>query len=70
METDHQPLVTILKKPIHAAPACLQRMLLSLQGYDINLVYKKASICIWQTLFPDLQIHKSPKAQQRAMLLN
>lgn len=26
VETDHQPLVTIIKKPIHAAPARLQRM--------------------------------------------
>lgn len=41
VETDHQPLVTILKKPIHTAPACLQRMLLRLQSYDISLVYKK-----------------------------
>uniref|UniRef100_A0AAQ6A9J5 ribonuclease H n=1 Tax=Amphiprion ocellaris TaxID=80972 RepID=A0AAQ6A9J5_AMPOC len=44
VETDHQPLVTILKKPIHAAPARLQRMLLQLQSYDISLVYKKAHL--------------------------
>lgn len=41
VETDHQPLVSILKKPIHAAPARLQRMLLRLQSYDISLIYKK-----------------------------
>ncbi|KAL0963940.1 hypothetical protein UPYG_G00315590 [Umbra pygmaea] len=41
VETDHQPLVTILKKPIHTAPARLQRMLLQLQTYDITLVYKR-----------------------------
>uniref|UniRef100_A0A669EUY2 Gypsy retrotransposon integrase-like protein 1 n=1 Tax=Oreochromis niloticus TaxID=8128 RepID=A0A669EUY2_ORENI len=40
VETDHQPLVTILKKPIHAAPARLQRMLLRLQKYNITLTYK------------------------------
>jgi len=40
IETDHQPLVTILKKPIHAAPARLQRMMLRLQKYSITLVYK------------------------------
>lgn len=40
IETDHQPLVTILKKPIHTAPARLQRMMLRLQKYDITLVYK------------------------------
>ncbi|KAK1788643.1 hypothetical protein P4O66_002465 [Electrophorus voltai] len=41
VERDHQPLVTIMKKPIHTAPARLQRMLLKLQSYDRNLVYKK-----------------------------
>ncbi len=41
IETDHQPLVTILKKPIHTAPARLQRMTLRLQCYDITLMYKK-----------------------------
>lgn len=41
VETDHQPLVTILKKPIHTAPARLQRMLLQLQAYDITLIYKQ-----------------------------
>lgn len=40
-ETDHQSLVIILKKPIHTAPARLQRMLLQLQANDITLVYKK-----------------------------
>lgn len=30
VETDHQPLVTILNKPIHAAPARLQRMMMQL----------------------------------------
>lgn len=44
VETDHQPLVTILKKPIHTAPAHLQRMLLQLQSYDITLVYKKGKL--------------------------
>lgn len=41
VETVHQPLVTILKKPIHTALARLQTMLLQLQAYDITLIYKK-----------------------------
>lgn len=41
VETDHQPLVTIIKKPLHSAPARLQRMLLQLQKYHITLIYKK-----------------------------
>ena len=30
IEPDHKPLITIVKKPLHAAPARLQRMLLQL----------------------------------------
>ncbi|XP_046558199.1 uncharacterized protein LOC124267324 [Haliotis rubra] len=41
VETDHQPLITICKKPLFAAPARLQRMLLKLQQYSIDLVYKR-----------------------------
>ena len=40
VEMDHQPLVTIVQKPLLSAPARLQRMLLRLQKY-ITLVYKK-----------------------------
>ncbi|CAI5648726.1 unnamed protein product [Oreochromis niloticus] len=43
IETDHQPLVTILNKPIHSAPARLQRMMLRLQKYNFQMVYKKGS---------------------------
>ncbi|XP_051984856.1 uncharacterized protein K02A2.6-like [Xyrauchen texanus] len=41
IETDHQPLVTILNKPIHTAPARLQRMMLRLQKYNFTITYKK-----------------------------
>jgi hypothetical protein len=37
--SDHKPLESILKKPLHAAPKRLQRMLLQLQKYDIRLQY-------------------------------
>lgn len=41
IETDHQPLVSIFNKPIHASPGLLQWMLLQLQKYDIALTYKR-----------------------------
>lgn len=41
IETDHKPLVSITKKPIHTTPKRLQRMLLRLQKYDVELQYKK-----------------------------
>ena len=37
--TDHKPLEIIAKKPLHDAPKRLQRMLLALQRYDIDLRY-------------------------------
>ena len=40
VETDHKPLKAIFKKPIGQTPARLQRMLMSLQPYNINLKFK------------------------------
>ena len=40
VETDHAPLVTICKKSLSDVPLRLQRMLLQLQTYDINVIYK------------------------------
>uniref|UniRef100_A0A8C5QSN3 ribonuclease H n=1 Tax=Leptobrachium leishanense TaxID=445787 RepID=A0A8C5QSN3_9ANUR len=40
VETD-QPLITILKKPLHTASARIQRMMLKLQQYHLNVVYKR-----------------------------
>lgn len=65
VETDHQPLVTILKKPIHTVPARLQRMLLQLQAYGITLVYKKGKhMYLADTLSqaPDKTISQGPAA--------
>ena len=39
VHTDHKPLQNILRKPISLAPARLQRMLLRLSQYDIQVVY-------------------------------
>lgn len=42
VETDHKPLESITKKPLHAAPLRLQRMLVQLQRYpNITLTYKR-----------------------------
>ena len=39
VQTDHKPLIAIFKKNIQTAPPRLQRMMLSLSRYDINLTY-------------------------------
>ena len=43
VHTDHQPLETIYKKPLHKSSARLQRMLMRLQRYQFSLQYKKGT---------------------------
>ena len=51
VHTDHKPLEIIVKKPLNRAPARLQRMLLRLQRYQFQLIYKKGtSLYIADTL--------------------
>ena len=39
VETDHKPLQAISTKPLSQAPLMLQRMLLNLRGYDVEIRY-------------------------------
>ncbi|CAB4002182.1 Hypothetical predicted protein [Paramuricea clavata] len=41
VHTDHQPLETILRKPLNKAPARLQKMMMKLQRYSFKVTYKK-----------------------------
>lgn len=41
VESDHKSLEAILKKPLLAAPKRLQRMMMRLQNYQLDVVYKK-----------------------------
>lgn len=41
--TDHKPLVMILDKPLTAAPARLQRMMIQLQGYNFQIKFLKGT---------------------------
>ncbi|KAL0152410.1 hypothetical protein M9458_052133 [Cirrhinus mrigala] len=72
-ETDHQPLVTITKCPIHSTPARLQRMLLQLQRYNITLVYKKGKhMYIADTLSraPQASVHEQSKKENTFEVMN
>lgn len=40
IETDHKPLISIIKKPLYLTPPRLQRMLMQLKKYNFELVYK------------------------------
>ena len=44
VETDHQPLEMIVRKPLNCAPKRLQRMLLQLQKYSLVVHYKKGKL--------------------------
>uniref|UniRef100_A0A3Q2DE46 Gypsy retrotransposon integrase-like protein 1 n=1 Tax=Cyprinodon variegatus TaxID=28743 RepID=A0A3Q2DE46_CYPVA len=66
VETDHQPLVTIVKKPIHVAPARLQRMLLRLQSYNFSLVYKKSKHMYLADTLSRAPCTKTPQSQSEA----
>ena len=41
IETEHKLLTGVVNKPLHSAPARLQRMLLQLQRYELKIIYKK-----------------------------
>ena len=38
-ETDHKPLITLFTKPLNQCPLRVQRMMLRLQKYDLNVYY-------------------------------
>ena len=43
VETDHKPLISIFSKAMHNAPRRLQRMMLRMQHYNFQLVFKPGS---------------------------
>ncbi|XP_028415786.1 uncharacterized protein K02A2.6-like [Dendronephthya gigantea] len=40
VESDHKPLESIVRKPLRSAPKRLQGMLLKMEKYEVNIVYK------------------------------
>jgi hypothetical protein len=44
VETDHKPLVSLFKKPLSQAPLRLQTMLLKVQRYDLEVIYKPGKL--------------------------
>ena len=43
VESDHQPLESIMQKPLNDAPKRLQRMLMQLQKYTLQVCYKRGT---------------------------
>ena len=46
VHTDHKPLEMIWKKPLASAPPRLQRLLIKVQGYNFDRIYKPGSTMI------------------------
>ena len=44
IESDHEPLRAVFTKPIHNSPKRLQRMLMALQNYSLDVQYKKGEL--------------------------
>jgi hypothetical protein len=44
VETDHKPLQGISRKPLYQTPQRLQRLLLTLQKYDLHVEYKQGKL--------------------------
>lgn len=40
VETDHKPIVSLMKKPLYDIPPRLQRIMIRLQPYDLKVLYK------------------------------
>ncbi|XP_062572464.1 uncharacterized protein K02A2.6-like [Saccostrea cucullata] len=71
VESDHKPLESIFKKPVLSSPPRLQRVVLALEKYDIQVVYKPAKKMFLadhlslsylketkEALVPDLQVNE------------
>ena len=43
VEANHKPLQYILSQPLHQAPLILQKMLLTMQRYDLKVKYRSGS---------------------------
>ena len=43
VEAHHKPLQYILSQPLHQAPLILQKMMLTMQRYDLQVKYRSGS---------------------------
>ena len=44
IESGHQPLKAVFAKPIHKSPKQLQRLIMALQKYTLDIQYKKGTL--------------------------
>ena len=54
VQTDHKPLESIFRKELCVAPKRLQRMLLRLQKYDLDVTYLKGELMLSRAHLPQV----------------
>ena len=64
VHTDHKPLESIVKKPLHRAPKRLQGMMIRLQKYDLDIDTSVATECFWRTHSPERTFPRVRKLSQ------
>lgn len=66
VQSDHQPLQSIFRKPLCDVPKRIQRMILSLQRYDLEVQYVKGKdLVLADTLSRNIEIKEAPTAKDR-----
>ena len=65
VQSDHKPLETIFKKPIHSSLKRLQRMRLRLQNYDIHVEYKKGETMFLADTLSRVYLENEPVSQTK-----
>ena len=70
VETDQKPLESILKKSLLSASKCLQRMMLRLQKFDLEVGYKKGTLLhLADTLYRAMLPHGQVKCSKEDVFL-
>ena len=64
VETDHKPLESIFKKSLVTAPKRLQRMLMRLQKFDLEVRYKKGTTMYLADTLSRAFVAQTPKEQR------
>jgi len=59
-KTDHKAFVNIMKKPFNDCPLRIQRLLMGMQRYDLDVTYTPGKQLLQQMLYPGLQKGKNP----------
>ncbi len=68
VESDHKPLETICKKSILCAPKRLQRMLLKLQRYNLEVKYKKGEQMYISDMLSRMKLPEERNPEEKTQL--